>query len=180
MKITVDIPVIETGDLVLRGYRDSDFEAFAAFGRSPRASYVGGPHTRWDSWRAFMAGIGHWALRGYGMWMIEHRDSRHVAGRVGMILNDGWDEPELGWHIYDGFEGKGLACQAALAARDHAARHFGLDGVISYIDASNTRSLRLAERLGAQYERDGTVVDTPCQVWRHPRVAQPTAQPAEA
>ncbi|KRS13814.1 acetyltransferase [Roseovarius atlanticus] len=180
MKITVDIPVIETEDLILRGYDEADFEAFAAFGTSDRAAYVGGPHTRWDSWRAFMAGIGHWALRGYGMWMIEHRATGSVAGRVGMILNDGWDEPELGWHIYDGFEGKGYAYQAALAARDHAARHFGLDGVISYIDATNTRSLRLADRLGAKHERDGTVVGTPCQVWRHPRVARSASQPAEA
>ena len=122
-----------------------------------------------------MAGIGHWALRGYGMWMIEHRATGTAAGRVGMILNDGWDEPELGWHIYDGFEGKGYAYQAALAARDHAARHFGLDGVISYIDATNTRSLHLAERLGARFERDGTVVGTPCQVWRHPRIGEAAA-----
>ncbi|QFT94794.1 hypothetical protein FIU86_18225 [Roseovarius sp. THAF9] len=180
MKITVDIPVLQTEDLILRGYDETDFEAFAAFGTSDRASFVGGPHTRWDSWRAFMAAIGHWALRGYGMWMIEHRESRVIAGRVGMILNDGWDEPELGWHIYDGFEGKGYAYQAALAAREHAARYFGLDGVISYIDATNARSIRLADRLGAQHERDGTLLGKPCQVWRHPRVAHPSIHPAEA
>lgn len=175
MKVTVDIPVLETEDLILRGYHEDDFEAFAAFGTSPRACYVGGPHTRWDSWRAFMAAIGHWALRGYGMWMVEHRASRTVSGRVGMILNDGWDEPELGWHIYDGFEGKGYAYQAARAARDHAARHMGLNGVISYIDAGNTRSIRLAERLGARFERDGTLLGKSCQVWRHPRIEEHAA-----
>ncbi len=181
MKIAIDIPRIQTEDLLLRGYDEADFEAFATFGASPRACFVGGPHDRWDSWRAFMAAIGHWALRGYGMWMIEHRASGAVAGRVGLILNDGWDEPELGWHIYDGFEGRGYACQAARAARDHAARHMGLDGVISYIDASNTRSLRLAQRLGARHERDGVLLGKPCQVWRHPRVARPAeaAQPAQ-
>ena len=86
------IPVIETAELILRGYRESDFEAVAAFGASERARFVGGPHDRWSSWRAFLAGIGHWCLRGYGMWMVEHRASGRVAGRVGMILNDGWDE----------------------------------------------------------------------------------------
>lgn len=175
MKIAFDIPILETEDLILRGYDEADFEAFAAFGTSPRASYVGGPHTRWDSWRAFLAAIGHWALRGYGMWMIEHRKSRVIAGRVGVILNDGWDEPELGWHIYDGFEGKGYAFQAAIAAREHAARHMGLDGVISYIDATNARSRRLAERLGAQHERDGTLLGKSCQVWRHPRIEENAA-----
>lgn len=165
------IPVIETPDLILRGYRESDFEAMAAFGASERARFVGGPHDRWASWRAFLAGMGHWTLRGYGMWIVEHRASGQVAGRVGMILNDGWDEPELGWHIFDGFEGRGLAYQACIAARRHAARHQGLDGVISYIAPDNTRSLALAQRLGARFERDTVLLGAPCQIHRHPQEA---------
>lgn len=162
-------PRVHTKDLILRGYREEDFEAFAAFGTSQRAAFVGGPHTRWDSWRAFMAGIGHWVLRGYGMWMVEHRETGHVAGRVGIICNEGWDEPELGYHIYDGFEGCGLAYQACLGARSYAARHMGLNGVISYIDPTNTRSVALAKRLGATHERDGVVLGKPCHVYRHPK-----------
>ena len=162
------IPVLETRDLILRGYRESDFPAFAAFAASERSRFVGGPQSRHDSWRSFMASIGHWALRGYGMWVIEHRDTGAMAGRVGVILNDGWHEPELGWHIYDGFEGRGFAYQACLAARAHAARHFGLNPLMSYIDAANDRSLRLARRLGCCFERDVEVVGQSCQLWRHP------------
>ncbi len=164
------IPVIDTPDLILRGYRESDFDAIADFGRSERSRFVGGPHDRWACWRAFLAGMGHWTLRGYGMWMVEHRESGRIAGRIGMILNDGWHEPELGWHIFDGFEGKGLAYQATHAARLYAARHQGLDQVISYIDAQNVRSIRLAHRLGAQFERDVELLGTPCQIFRHPAV----------
>ncbi|MDX1785487.1 MAG: GNAT family N-acetyltransferase [Roseovarius sp.] len=164
----IAIPTIDTPDLILRGYRESDFGAVAAFGGSERARFVGGPHDRWTCWRAFLAGVGHWALRGYGMWIVEHRASGQVAGRVGMILNDGWVEPELAWHIYDGFEGRGLAYQAAQAARCYAARHQGLDRVISYINAENTRSIRLAHRLGAQFESEGELLGQPCQIYRHP------------
>ncbi len=172
MTVAPHAPTLATDDLILRGYREEDFEAFAAFSTSERARFVGGPHDRWTSWRAFMAGIGHWILRGYGMWIVEHRASARVAGRVGIIYNDGWDEPELGWHIYDGFEGRGYAYQACLAARDYSARHFGLDAVISYIDPRNTRSITLARRLGARFERTGEVVGKPCQIWRHPSVAE--------
>lgn len=171
--MTLSIPVIETEDLILRGPRESDFEAFAAFGASERSRFVGGPFPRFRSWGGFLATYGHWALRGYGMWMVEERATGATAGRIGFIFNDGWDDPELGWHIFDGFEGKGHAYQAAHAARAHGAQHFGLDGVISYIDPANTRSLRLAERLGAQYERDGEVAGHPCQVWRHPQQGTP-------
>ncbi len=162
------IPVVDTTDLILRGYHEDDFDAFARFGASSRAAFVGGPHDRWDSWRAFLAGIGHWALRGFGMWIIEHRATGDVVGRVGMILNDGWDEPELGWHIYDGFEGQNLAFQAVRAARHYGASHQGLDRVISYIDRQNIRSIRLAHRLGANFERETTLLGKPCQIFRHP------------
>ncbi|MEO3414386.1 GNAT family N-acetyltransferase [Roseovarius sp. CAU 1744] len=169
MTTACQVPTINTDDLILREYRETDFEAFAAFGASERARFVGGPQDRWSSWRSFMAGIGHWTLRGYGMWMVEHRQTGRVAGRVGMIFNDSWDEPELGWHIYDGFEGKGYAFQATHAARAYSAEHFGLDAVISYIDPENTRSVALARRLGAQFEREGRLLGTPCHIYRHPR-----------
>ncbi len=166
------IPMLETDRLILRGPRESDFEAFAAFGASERSKWVGGPYPRYRSWGGFLGMLGHWALRGYGFWMLQVKDSGDVAGRVGIAFHDGWDEPELGWHIFDGFEGKGLAHEAALAAREHAAHHQGLDGVISYIDPQNIRSLALADRLGAKFERDGELLGHPCRIYRHPTLAR--------
>ena len=168
MSLPASVPVIETEDLILRGYREADFEAFARFAASDRARFVGGPQARYDSWRSFMAGIGHGSLRGYGMWMLEHRETGEAAGRVGVIYNDGWHEPELGWHIYDGFEGRGYAYQACRAARRHAAEHLGMNAIMSYIAPDNARSLRLAQRLGCWHERDVEVLGSPCQLWRHP------------
>ncbi|NYS26140.1 GNAT family N-acetyltransferase [Rhodobacteraceae bacterium 2376] len=164
------IPVLETGRLILRGPEERDFEAFASFGASERARWVGGPYPRFRSWGAFLGAFGHWALRGFGMWMLECRITGTTAGRIGMIAHDGWAEPELGWHIYEGFEGRGLAFEGAQAARDFAGRHQGLDRVISYIDPANTRSARLAERLGARPESDGTLLGQPVTIWRHPSV----------
>ena len=69
-----------------------------------------------------------------------------------MIYVPGWAEPELGWTLMAEAEGKGLGFEAAAAARDYAARHQGLNGVISYIAHANDRSRALAERLGASLE----------------------------
>ena len=172
MSLTLDIPRITTERLILRGPEERDFEAFAAFGASERSRFVGGPYPRFRSWGAFLGTFGHWALRGFGMWMLECRDTGATAGRIGMIDHDGWPEPELGWNIYDGFEGRGLAFEGARAARTHAARHLGRDSVISCIAPANTRSARLAERLGAWPERDGTLLDTPVTIWRHPSIME--------
>ncbi|MEM6375153.1 MAG: GNAT family N-acetyltransferase [Pseudomonadota bacterium] len=167
-----EIPVIETEDLVLRGPRESDFNALADFYASDRAKFVGGPRNRFESWKAFLADLGHWVLRGYGKWTIEHRTSGETVGRTGIIYHDGWQEPELGWVLYEGFEGQGLALQASRAARSHAARHWALDGLISYIDPRNERSIALAKRLGARFECEGNVVGESCHIWRHPSMEE--------
>ncbi len=167
---SVDIPVIETARLILRAGRETDLDALAAFYASDRAAYVGGPMDRVQSWLAIAAGLGHWLIRGYGMWTMEDRVTGLPCGRCGFIFREGWPEPELGWQVWDGFEGNGLAHEAVVAARDHGARYFGLDSVVSYIDPANLRSQRLAIRLGAVHDGDTTLLGGPVQAWRHPRV----------
>lgn len=168
---TLHIPTVETERLILRGPREQDFEAFAAFGASDRAKWVGGPYSRIRSWGGFLATYGHWAVRGFGMWMLEHRTTGETAGRVGMILNDGWEEPELGWHIFGDFEGQSLGFEAAQAARSYAAKNQNLNGVISYIAPDNVRSIALARRLGAHFEREGSLLGNACHIYRHPKEA---------
>ncbi len=166
--MVLDIPVVETERLVLRGLREADVPAVAAFYATERAKWVGGLQDPIDCWRIVATWLGHWVMRGYGMWAIEDRASGQMAGLTGFIFRDGWDEPELGWHIYGGFEGKSIAYEAASAARSFGAAQFGLDGVISYIAPDNTRSVALATRLGARFERNGALMGTPCHVYRHP------------
>ena len=91
-----------------------------------------------------------------------------VAGRLGLVEHDGWPEPELGWHIYEGFEGRGYAYEGAMAARDHACRVMGMAPMISCIAPENLRSRRLAERMGAVIERETELLGQPCLIYRHP------------
>lgn len=176
--VTANIPVIETERLILREPRESDVPAVAAFNASERSVFIGGgpevvakdgPHgAEFFGWRIITSSLGHWALRGYGFWTVEDRASGQPAGRVGFINHVTWPEPELGWQVFDGFEGKGVAYEAALAARNAGSRLFGLNGVISLIAPTNTRSLRLAERLGAVIESETELFGKPALVHRHP------------
>lgn len=169
MSLTLDIPVIETPRLTLRAFREDDLDVIAAFFADDRSRWVGGPKTRAESWRMISGSLGHWALRGYGMWLAADRISDTPVGAVGFLNPEDWDEPELGWHLYNGHEGRGLAHEAAEAARTYGAQHFGLTAPISYIVPDNARSIALATRLGATFEREGTVMGTPCHIYRHPR-----------
>lgn len=161
------IPVLTTDRLTLREPREADFPAMLAFNDSPRAGFVGGGRDRQWIWRGLLANIGHWALRGHGFYSVDTHAGDFI-GRIGVIFHDGWDEPELGWHLFDGAEGQGYAQEAALAARADYHDRISRTPPISYIDAANLRSQALARRLGALPEREAAFLDTTVTVWRHP------------
>ncbi|MDU8912937.1 GNAT family N-acetyltransferase [Aestuariicoccus sp. MJ-SS9] len=166
--MSVTIPTVETDRLILREQRLSDLDAFVAFFAGDRAQFVGGPCDRVDVWRMFCSGAGHWQLRGYGIWHVADRETGAPMGFTGVLNHIDWPEPELAYTIFDRYEGKGIAFEAASAARRAAATHFGLTRLISLIAPENTRSQALARRLGAAPERDTEIRGHACTIWRHP------------
>lgn len=173
-------PRIETARLVLRGPEPRDAAAFVAFQTSDRARFTGGPMDRAQAWCAFAADIGHWHLRGFGLWTVTRKGDDSSLGLVGCWYPEAWPEREIGWLLWPGAEGQGFAREAADAALDHAFGPLGWPTAVSYIDRDNARSIRLAERLGAQRDPDAVRLDPKDLVFRHPprnRTGQP-AQPS--
>lgn len=167
--IAVDIPVLETERLTLRAPSIADFEAEAEFYATDRSKGVGGPLARDLVWRGFASLIGHWILRGYGYWGVEEKATGAYCGHVGLWYPEGWPEPEIGWTLMANAEGRGIAREAALAARDFAFGPLGWTTAISLISHDNVRSQALAERLGAVRENDYTHPSYgSMRVYRHP------------
>jgi len=136
---------------------------------------VGGNGTEGQAWRGFIAGIGHWNWHGYGFFTVTERATGFVTGRVGIINHVDWPAPELAWHMFDGFEGRSYAFEAACAVRDWAGRTLGLAPLSSLIAPANTRSLALATRLGAIEEGRDIVDDEHVIIFRHLRHDDPRA-----
>lgn len=163
------IPVLETERLRLRAPRLEDFAAYAAFGASPRSATVGGPFGRARAFSQFSALIGHWALKGFGRFLVADRESDAPLGVVGPMAPPDWPEPEIAWTVFDGAEGRGIAFEAASAARAWAYRALGWRTAVSLIDPGNFRSQALARRLGCArdgafpHEEHGELL-----IWRHP------------
>lgn len=147
-------PKLETDRLILRGPERRDFEPLCAFLLDQeRAAGFGPSPNRGDAWRWYALNIGHWVLHGFGYFTIEEKATGTPAGISGIWYPEGWPEPELGWVVFEGFEGKGIAFEAATRAREWAYTDLGLTTLTSNIVPGNTRSVALAERLGATYER---------------------------
>ncbi|MEL6197391.1 MAG: GNAT family N-acetyltransferase, partial [Pseudomonadota bacterium] len=145
----IEIPTLETERLILRAPLPRDAEASIGFMMSERSKFVGGPQTRNKAWRSFALEIGHWVLRGFGMWTVTLKGDDRALGIVGCWYPEGWPEKEIGWTLLEEAEGKGITQEAALAARAHAYGTLGWPTAVSYIDHGNDRSIALAERLGA-------------------------------
>lgn len=142
---------LETERLVLRQFRNSDLDAWAPICADPEVMrYLGTGVTlsRDDAWRSMAGILGHWALRGYGMFALESKATGELIGRVGFLEPEGWPGFELGWVLARPFWGQGYAYEAAVAARDYAWGPLGRDRLISLIRPDNKPSIRLAERLG--------------------------------
>jgi RimJ/RimL family protein N-acetyltransferase len=86
-----------------------------------------------------------------------------VIGRVGPWHPEGWPGIELGWIIRRSRWGNGFATEAAQAALEWIWQSVDeADHVISMIQPHNSRSIRVAEKIGETLERteaiNGSVV----------------------
>lgn len=175
MSYHLDTPVLTTPRLTLRAIQPRDVDPFIAYYATERAQYTGGPKTRREAWNFFGTELGHWLIRGYGMFAVTLTGDDTIRGIVGHWTPNTWPEREVGWVLFDqSLEGQGIAFEAAEACITHAWHGLGWDTVVSYIDPENTRSITLAERLGAVHDPDAAVPkpDEPCLVYRHPRPAK--------
>jgi RimJ/RimL family protein N-acetyltransferase len=161
---TVPIPEIHTRRLTLRGYREADVDALFAMADgdeviAPFVTYNVAP-LREACWRSIALWIGHWGLRGYGMWAVEERRSGAFIGRIGLWEPEGWPGTEVGWMLGRAWWGRGYATEAAGAAMDWGFAHLPVDELVSLIQPDNAASIGVAEKLRETYQgmvpfRDG-------------------------
>ena len=151
----IDVPTLSTARLLLRPFSERDLDAYAAICADPEVMrYLGEgrPLARADAWRQLAMFLGHWELRGYGMWAVEERRSGVLVGRIGFMEPEGWPGFELGWTLDRSWWGKGYATEGAREALAFAFARLGKERVISLVHPDNHASIRVAERLGESLE----------------------------
>ncbi len=155
-KVAATIPEIVTPRLRLRAPVVEDFATYADIVLGPRGTHLA-ISTRPDAWLDFAQMVAGWVLRGHGVWTVEPRDGGAPLGFVLLGFDQEDPEPELGYLFTAEAEGRGIASEAAIAARDFAFDELGWTTLTSFVSAGNARSAALAERLGARL--DGRVAE---------------------
>jgi RimJ/RimL family protein N-acetyltransferase len=156
---------LETDRLILRRWKPEDFEPYAAMMADPEVMrYLGAdgmPLSRFAAWQAFCATLGHWELRGFGLFAVVERASGEVIGRIGPWYPEGWPEFEIGWTLRSQSWGKGYATEAVQACLTYAFTVLGRSRIVSLITPENASSIRVAQRVGEQFEGEITLPDLP-------------------
>jgi RimJ/RimL family protein N-acetyltransferase len=169
-KLQAIVPVLETERLVLRAIQLEDFDEFWAMLKDPGGHFFGDAKSFEDAWAEFLHLTGMWLLRGHGGWAVTLRATGDVVGFVQIGAEPGDMEPELGWILQQEARGKGIAAEAAKAAKSYAFGEGQVPSLVSYVDFENDPSRRLAERLGAFRDSDAEAAlptDDKCCVYRH-------------
>jgi RimJ/RimL family protein N-acetyltransferase len=108
---------------------------------------------RAQAWRSMAFVIGHHAIRGYGFFSLENKQTGEWVGRVGPWFPEGWPEPEVGWTISPDHLRKGYGYEAGKASIDYAFNTLGWPRVIHVILEGNVASIALAKKLGSTFDR---------------------------
>ena len=173
----VEVPVIETERLRLRGHRPQDFSNCAAMWADPVvAQYTGGkPLSEEESWARTLRCVGHWAWLGFGYWVLEEKATGKFAGEIGFsdwkreIKPSLQGVPELGWILATRVHGQGYATEGARAAiawgdANLATAQPALGKTVCIIHPEHVRSIRVAEKCGfkevlrTNYKEEPTVL----------------------
>jgi RimJ/RimL family protein N-acetyltransferase len=158
---------LRTERLLLRRWRDSDLEPFAAMNADPVAmEHFPNTLTRAES-DAFAEDIERRLERdGYGLWAVEIPGGAPFVGFVGIVPAD---EPlpfapatEVGWRLARDHWGRGIATEAARAALAFGFEQLALAEIVAIAATSNVRSRRVMERLGMRRDHAGD--------FEHPRI----------
>lgn len=163
----VEVPVLETGRLRLRGHRLADFADCAAMWADPIVTrHIGGrPFSQEEVWARLLRYVGHWALLGFGYWAIEEKTTGEFVGELGFadfkrdIKPSLDDAPELGWALASRVHGQGYATEAVRGAITWGDLHFARARTTCLIHPENLASIRVAEKCGYREFQRATYKD---------------------
>ncbi|KPF73300.1 GCN5 family acetyltransferase [alpha proteobacterium AAP81b] len=163
--------MIATERLILRQWRDSDREPFAAMGADPEVmAHFPALLTSAESDAIVDRLSTDIAARGWGLWAIECRDDGRFLGFTGLnpvtfpcpVEGD----VEIGWRLARAAWGQGYAREAASAALAFGWQ-LGLPRIVSFTVPANVRSWGLMQRIGLD-RRDDLDFDHPRLPADHP------------
>lgn len=148
---------LSTGRLLIRSWREDDIAPYAAIVAKPEVMrHIGDGSTRTAEEAArFVRGvIARGRDRGWILWAVEERASGQLIGFCGFAEYGA--AVEIGWRLDSDRWGRGYGTEAARAALAHGLQTYRFPYVCSIAQVGNLASIRIMEKIGLSFEREGT------------------------
>lgn len=148
-------PVLETERLVLHAPEPADVGAYRAFYAASDetiGAYRGG-RSQDEITQIHARDMQHWQDKGFGIWLLRHKDNDTVLGGAGLDQADDWGSHELTWWMMPDARKHGYATEASRAIVAYAYDTLGWAQVETFMRDHNQAAHRLAKRLGGQVIR---------------------------
>lgn len=149
--------VLETDRLVLRRLTIDDAEFMLGHLNDPSFHrYIGDRGVRTvEQARQYLIDrvMASYEQFGFGIYMVELKDSREQIGTCGLLKRDGLEDVEVGFALLPQFWSKGYAVEAAQAVMEYAHKELGFTRIVAIANPGNDRSFKLLEKIGLKFER---------------------------
>ncbi|MFE3761279.1 GNAT family N-acetyltransferase [Streptomyces sp. NPDC059104] len=146
------MPELRTDRLVLRRWRESDLEGWAAMNADPEVrEHLGELLTRRQSDSVVARMRADFDARGFGWWALEARETGEFLGRAGLdTVDEGmpFTGVDVGWRLVRSAWGHGYATEAARACLSFGFETLGLPEIIATTTVGNLRSRAVMRRIG--------------------------------
>jgi RimJ/RimL family protein N-acetyltransferase len=145
--------ILVTERLILRHWRASDREPFAAMNADPRVmEFMPQTLSREESDALVDRIEAHLHQRGFGLCAVELVATGSFIGFIGLSVPN-FKAPfmpcvEIGWRLAAHAWGSGFATEGARGMAAYAFNALKLESIVSFTTEQNVRSLRVMEKLG--------------------------------
>src|SRR5262245_53992866 len=117
----MQIPTLESRRLILREYRQSDFEVFAALNGNPAArAHMGGPLTRDEATKRFRDFVASERGNAPEVWAVTRREGEDYVGHCWLTLPKGASAPEVGFIVEPKSWNQGYGTEIAVTLLDYS------------------------------------------------------------
>jgi RimJ/RimL family protein N-acetyltransferase len=152
--------ILESQRLIFRQLKLDDLDSLFALYRDPetRQYFPEGVLTYEETKEELTYFLnGHPQHPELGLWATIHKESGQFIGRCGLLpwTIDGRFEVEVAYLIDKAYWGQGLGTEAAQAIRDYGFETLRLPRLVCVIDAGNAASVKVAEKIGMWFEKEG-------------------------